>query len=199
MRRLRPDGPLARPLVPESLYRTCSYIIEFDFSASFFGVKCIVFTTAELSRERSGTLCGPQHTNSVQGFAWRNAFRFCKVHETSRTLKVTCGVRQGQEEVYIYISYIYMHVFWYVLQGTELRRGFSIHPWRPSRFELHYRKADIWMLPLSRKLHPITIVFATTWATAVQIYMMSCNFKHYRATWFGNIDRNSIPVWEFAG
>ena len=99
MRRLRPDGPLARPLVPESLYRTCSYIIEFDFSASCFGVKCIVFTTAEFSRKHSRTLCGPQHTNSVQGFAWCNAFRFCKVHETSRTLKVTCGVRQGQEEV----------------------------------------------------------------------------------------------------
>ena len=31
----RPDGPPARPLVPEWLYRTCSYIIEFDFSAGF--------------------------------------------------------------------------------------------------------------------------------------------------------------------
>ena len=54
--------------------------------------------TAELSRERSGTLCGPRGAISVPLEFLKGVFRFCKVHETSRTLKVTCGAKQGQEE-----------------------------------------------------------------------------------------------------
>ena len=42
-------------------------------------------------------------------------FGFCKVHETSRTLKVTCGAKQGQEEgsicPSICIYNIYIRVF----------------------------------------------------------------------------------------
>ena len=77
-----------------------------------------MFTTAEFSREHSRTLCGPQHTNSVQWFSWCNAFRFCKVHETSRTLKVTCGVRQGQEEVGQWQKPIYSVQTWSTLHSA---------------------------------------------------------------------------------
>ena len=66
-----------------------------------------MFTTAELSRERSGTLCGPRGAISVPLEFLKGVFRFCKVHETSRTLKVTCGVRQGQEEAHVCIYATY--------------------------------------------------------------------------------------------
>ena len=56
-----------------------------------------MFTTAEFSRKHSRTLCGPCATIPDRNCVMQVVFRFCKVHETSRALKVTCGVRQGQE------------------------------------------------------------------------------------------------------
>ena len=56
-------------------------------------------TTAGFSRKPSRTLYGPCDTILDRNCVMQVVFRFCKVHETSRTLKVTCGVGQGQEEV----------------------------------------------------------------------------------------------------
>jgi hypothetical protein len=66
-----------------------------------------VFTTAEFSRKHLRTLCGPHGAISVPLEFLKGVFRFCKVHETSRTLKVTCGARQGQEEAREIFIYIY--------------------------------------------------------------------------------------------
>ena len=70
--------------------------------------KCIVFMTAEFSRKHSRTLRGPCDTILDRNCVMQVVFRFCKVHETSRTLKVTCGARQGQEEACTFLKDIYI-------------------------------------------------------------------------------------------
>ena len=57
-----------------------------------------MFTAAEFSSKHSRTLCGPCSALWDVAGDLQVVFRFCKVHETSRTLKVTCGAKQGQEE-----------------------------------------------------------------------------------------------------
>ena len=81
-----------------------------------------MFTTAEFLRERSGTLCGPCDTILDRNCVMQVVFRFCEVHETSRTLKVVCGARQGQEEGYHVAEdiHIYIYILVYVYDASGI-------------------------------------------------------------------------------
>ena len=93
---LEPPGPRAAPARAQVLgpkYRAHGALLDFEFEACSLSGKCIISRTAELSRYRSRTLCGPCTAFVPGECASEVALRFYTTYERPCAPYIVCGTR----------------------------------------------------------------------------------------------------------
>ena len=106
-----PGGPPARAPAPSRAPRGPGAIIEIGFGAYCLGIKWTLLRTAELSRYRSRTLCGPCVAFVPVVTVSKVALRICITHEGPCASTIVCGPRQVPRRRVLNILYIYIYIY----------------------------------------------------------------------------------------